>query len=117
VVFILSDESAASEVCCWEVEKAQRLAERMLVVTLGDVSPGPSPPPALAGIDWIHCWENPKVPGSNLIRGVIELDADPDHPDLFLSPCRPHLDAAAFDPATAADARTRLHRKPGGISP
>jgi hypothetical protein len=74
VVFILSDESAASEICAWEVAQAQRLKKRMLVVTLGDIAPTLCPPPALAGIDWIHCWSNPKVPGSSLIKGVIELD-------------------------------------------
>ncbi|MEO1788005.1 MAG: toll/interleukin-1 receptor domain-containing protein, partial [Pseudomonadota bacterium] len=74
VVFILSDESARSAVCAWEVEEAARLAKRILVVTLGDLSPGITPPEKLAGIDWIHCWANPAVPGSSQTRGFIELD-------------------------------------------
>ncbi|MEO1568667.1 MAG: toll/interleukin-1 receptor domain-containing protein, partial [Pseudomonadota bacterium] len=74
VVFILSDESAKSDVCAWEVEEAARLAKRILVVTLGDLSPRITPPEKLAGIDWIHCWANPAVPGSSQTRGFIELD-------------------------------------------
>lgn len=73
VVFILSDESAVSEICAWEVEEAARLAKRMLVVTLSELSAGVRPPSVLAGIDWIHCWSNPKVPGSSQTRGLIEL--------------------------------------------
>ncbi|MEM7327738.1 MAG: toll/interleukin-1 receptor domain-containing protein [Pseudomonadota bacterium] len=74
VVFILSDESAASEVCAWEIEEALRLSKRILVITLKDLSPGVSPPEKLAGIDWIHCWNNPAVPGSSQTKGLIELD-------------------------------------------
>jgi hypothetical protein len=74
VVFVLSDESANSEVCAWEIEEATRLSKRILVVTLSDLSPGISPPEKLAGIDWIHCWNNPAVPGSSQTKGLIELD-------------------------------------------
>ncbi len=74
VVFILSDESAQSEVCAWEIEEATRLSKRILVVTLSDLSAGIHAPVALAGIDWIHCWNNPAVPGSSQTKGLIELD-------------------------------------------
>ncbi|MEO1553826.1 MAG: toll/interleukin-1 receptor domain-containing protein [Pseudomonadota bacterium] len=74
VVFILSDESAQSEVCAWEIEEAIRLSKRILVVTLSDLSDGIHAPQALAGIDWIHCWNNPAVPGSSQTKGLIELD-------------------------------------------
>lgn len=74
VVFILSDESAQSDVCAWEIEEATRLSKRILVVTLSDLSPGISAPDKLAGIDWIHCWNNPAVPGSSQTKGLIELD-------------------------------------------
>lgn len=74
VVFVLSDESATSDVCAWEIEEATRLSKRILVVTLNDLSPGISPPEKLAGIDWIHCWNNPAVPGSSQTKGLIELD-------------------------------------------
>lgn len=74
VVFILSTEFASSKICAWEVAEAARLAKRMLVVTLGRLSNGIEPPLALAEIDWVHCWKNPAVPGSNQIRGFIELD-------------------------------------------
>lgn len=75
VVFILSDESAASDVCAWEVATAKTMSKRMLVVTLSKLSPGATPPSALAGIDWIHCWRNPAVPGSSQTKGFLELDA------------------------------------------
>ncbi|MEM7460026.1 MAG: toll/interleukin-1 receptor domain-containing protein [Pseudomonadota bacterium] len=74
VVFILSDESAMSKVCAWEIEEATRLSKRILVVTLSDLSEGIPAPQALAGIDWIHCWNNPAVPGSSQTKGLIELD-------------------------------------------
>nr|WP_197501297.1 TIR domain-containing protein [Hyphomonas sp. Mor2] len=74
VVFILSDESAASEVCQWEVTEASRLLKRVLVVSIAELSKSISAPEDLASIDWIHCWNNPKVPGSNQTKGIIELD-------------------------------------------
>lgn len=74
VVFILSDESARSDVCAWEIEEATRLSKRILVVTLSDLSDGINAPQDLAGIDWIHCWNNPAVPGSSQTKGLIELD-------------------------------------------
>ena len=40
VVFMLSDESATSDVCAWEIEEATRLSKRILVVTLSDFSQG-----------------------------------------------------------------------------
>nr|WP_070958574.1 TIR domain-containing protein [Hyphomonas sp. Mor2] len=74
VIFLLSDTSAVSEICNWEVEEAKRLGKRMLVATIGETSPSIEPPPDLKGINWIHCWPNPAVPGSGLIRGVLELE-------------------------------------------
>ncbi|MEL7104055.1 MAG: toll/interleukin-1 receptor domain-containing protein, partial [Pseudomonadota bacterium] len=74
VVFILSDESATSQICAWEISEAARLLKRVLVVTIADLSDGVVVPQALASIDWIHCWNNPKVPGSNQTKGFIELD-------------------------------------------
>lgn len=74
VVFVLSDESAASEICVWETETAKQLGKRTLVVSLGNLSDGIEPPSALANINWIHCWRNPKIPGSSQTRGFVELD-------------------------------------------
>lgn len=74
VVFILSDDSAMSKVCAWEIEEALRLSKRVLVVTISELSKNVTPPSALAKIDWIHCWSNPKVPGSSQTKGFIELD-------------------------------------------
>nr|WP_197501549.1 TIR domain-containing protein [Hyphomonas sp. Mor2] len=74
VVFVLSDDSAQSDICAWEVEEARRLTKRILVITIADLSDGVSCPPHLAGIDWIHAWRNPKIPGSSQTKGFIELD-------------------------------------------
>lgn len=74
VVFILTDASANSDICAYEAAEAERLGKRMLAVTLGPVSPGIAPPPQLARINWIHCWRNPLVPGSNQTQGILELD-------------------------------------------
>jgi hypothetical protein len=74
VVFVLSDTSAASPICKWEVEEAARLNKRMLVVTLGPTSSAIAPPPQLAGINWISCWANPVIPGSSQTRGFYDLN-------------------------------------------
>ncbi|MEQ9507154.1 MAG: TIR domain-containing protein [Hyphomonas sp.] len=73
VVFVLSDTSAASPICKWEVEEAARHGKRMLVVTLGPTAPGLAPPVQLAGINWISCWANPALPGSSQTRGFYDL--------------------------------------------
>lgn len=73
VVFILSDESAVSDACEWEISKANSLNRRVLAITLADLSEGVVSPPGLAGIDWIHCWRNPKIPGSSEAKGFAEL--------------------------------------------
>ena len=72
-VFILTEVSAASAICAWEVEEASRLGKRLLVATLGPLPEDVRPPPGLAGIHWVHCWRNPAVPGSNQTRGFFEL--------------------------------------------
>ncbi|MEL6727917.1 MAG: TIR domain-containing protein [Pseudomonadota bacterium] len=74
VLFLLSDSSAASETCHWEVEEATRLGKRLLVATIGPTASDVEPPSQLSGINWIHCWPNPALPGSGLIRGVLELE-------------------------------------------
>lgn len=75
VVFVLTETAAASPICAWEVEEAARLAKRILVVTPGPVPANVTPPKELAGINWISCWANPAIPGSSLIRGILDLDA------------------------------------------
>ena len=74
VVFVLSDESAQSKTCIWETETAKELGKRTLVVTLGELSDGIEPPPALSKINWVHCWRNPAIPGASQAKGFVELD-------------------------------------------
>jgi WD40 repeat protein len=74
VVFVLSEHSAGSPICAWEVDEAARLDKRMLIVTPGAVPPGVKPPERLSDGQWISCWRNPDVPGSSFVRGVIDLD-------------------------------------------
>lgn len=74
VVFVLSEHSAGSPICQWEVDEASRLDKRMLIVTPGPVPPGMKPPERLSDGQWIPCWRNPDVPGSSFVRGVIDLD-------------------------------------------
>ena len=73
VVFVLSDVSARSEICIWEVAEAQRLNKRRLVVTGGPLSEHTAPPPGLEYINWIHCWNNPQVENSSLVTGILDL--------------------------------------------
>lgn len=74
VVFVLSEHSAGSPVCAWEVKQAARASKRMLVVTQGPVPPDVQPPQHLSDAQWIPCWRNPDVPDSSFMRGVIDLD-------------------------------------------
>ena len=75
VVFVMTDDSLTSDACGWEIDLTKnRYNKRMLVVTLKDISEGVAVPDALAGIDWIHCWRNPRVKDSNPTKGFILLD-------------------------------------------
>ena len=75
VVFVMTDDSLTSDACGWEIDLTKnKYNKRMLVVTLKDISDGVAVPDALAGIDWIHCWRNPRVKDSNPTKGFILLD-------------------------------------------
>ncbi len=75
VVFVMTDDSLTSDACGWEIDLTKnKYNKRMLVVTLKDISDGVLVPDALAGIDWIHCWRNPRVKDSNPTKGFILLD-------------------------------------------
>ena len=75
VVFVMTDDSLTSDACGWEIDLTKnKYNKRMLVVTLKDISEGVAVPDALAGIDWIHCWRNPRVKDSNPTKGFILLD-------------------------------------------
>lgn len=73
VTFILSEKSAASEICAWEVEEARRLSKRILPVTPASVA-NVKPPQALADLNWIPFYADPAVPGSGFYYGVKRLE-------------------------------------------
>jgi hypothetical protein len=74
VVFVLTETSAASGICKWEVEEAAKLGKRRLVVTPGPLPDGVKPPEALGKANWVHCWRNPAVPDSSLAAGKKQLE-------------------------------------------
>jgi hypothetical protein len=56
VLFILTPQSAASEICAWEVDEARRLDKRILPVVMRDVS-NVRVPPGLARLNYIFLTE------------------------------------------------------------
>ncbi|MDP3738680.1 MAG: TIR domain-containing protein [Hyphomonadaceae bacterium] len=73
VVFVLTENSAGSPVCEWEVEEAARLGKRMIPVVPQEID-GVAPPIALAGLNWIHFYSDDKLPGSGFYDGLRKLD-------------------------------------------
>jgi WD40 repeat protein len=73
VVFVLSARSAASPICRWEVEQAERLHKRMIPVVPAPVT-GVKPPPQLANLNYIFFYPEPTVPGSGFYDGAMKLD-------------------------------------------
>ena len=74
VVFVLTPESAGSNVCRWEVEQTQRLAKRLIPIAalaLGDAKP----PSALSARNYIHFYAEKSVPGSGFGYGLQRLIA------------------------------------------
>lgn len=72
VVFVLTDRSAASPVCGWEVDEAAKLGKRIIPVVPRDVTA--PPPQALAALNWVHFHETPAIPGSGMFDGLRKLD-------------------------------------------
>ncbi|MEL6568728.1 MAG: TIR domain-containing protein [Pseudomonadota bacterium] len=73
VVFILTETSAASTVCQWEVEEAARLGKPMIPVTIAPLA-NVEPPPQLAALNYIYFYTDPNKPGSGPFAGAGELD-------------------------------------------
>lgn len=73
VVFVLSEQSAGSPICKWEVEEAARLNKRIIPVVPHDPS-GVPPPPQLSELNYIHFFKHPTLPGSGFYDGVQKLD-------------------------------------------
>ena len=73
VVFVLTEKSAGSPICGWEVEEPARLGKRMIPVT-PHAPQGVSPPPALTELNYITFYRDPAIPGSGFYDGVQKLE-------------------------------------------
>ncbi len=72
VVFVLTQSSALSQICAWEVEEAARLGKRLIPVLCYPIE-GVAVPPPLAELNYIHFYAEQKVPGSGFGSGVVRL--------------------------------------------
>jgi hypothetical protein len=71
VVFILTPASAVSPTCAWEVEQA-RLNKRILPIVWRPLG-GAKPHEHLCGLNYIHFYEEPSIPGSGFGTGLKRL--------------------------------------------
>jgi TPR repeat protein len=74
VVFVLSPDSARSEICDWEVEAAARLNKRILPIICRPLE-GANPPARLRDRNYIFFYDEPKLPGSGFGTGLANLIA------------------------------------------
>jgi hypothetical protein len=72
IVFVMSPESAVSEICAWEVEEAYRLSKRILPIITTDLG-GALPPERLQKLNYIHFYAEKSVPGSGFGSGLMKL--------------------------------------------
>src|SRR5271170_5283019 len=72
VAFVLSPSSAKSDVCRWEVDEATRLGKRIIPVLCRPLE-NVSAPPALADLNYIFFYREPKSPGSGFGTGLARL--------------------------------------------
>ena len=74
VVFVLSPDSAASDICAWEVEEAARRGKRIVPVLCRPLE-GAQPPQRLRDLNYIHFYTETDVPGSGFGTGLPQLVA------------------------------------------
>jgi TIR domain len=72
IVFVLTPNSAKSDICAWEVEEARRLGKRIMPVVPGALDETRAPP-GLAALNYIHFYNEPKKPGSGFGSGLLDL--------------------------------------------
>lgn len=72
VVFVLSPSSARSDICAWEVAEAARLGKRIIPVLCRSLE-DTSPPAALAALNYIFFYPEPKTPGTGFGTGLVRL--------------------------------------------
>ena len=72
VVFVLSPDSARSDICAWEVEEAARRAKRIIPVLCRALE-GELPPARLRDLNYIYFYRQEDVPGSGFGSGLVRL--------------------------------------------
>jgi len=72
VVFVLSPDSAASEVCAWEVEEAVRRGKRIIPVLCRPLE-GKQPSRRLRDLNYIYFYPEKDMPGSGFGTGQVRL--------------------------------------------
>lgn len=73
VTFVLTEKSATSEICKWEVREANTLGKRIIPITPGPLG-SVTPPEELAELNWIPFYADPAIPGSGFYYGVVRLN-------------------------------------------
>jgi predicted NACHT family NTPase len=74
-VFVLSPDSARSEICAWEIEEAARLSKRLIPVLCRPLEAGQRAPGALNALNLIYFYAEPDKPGSGFGSGLRDLVA------------------------------------------
>ena len=72
VVFLLSPSSARSAACAWEVDQAMHLGKRIIPIACRPLD-GALPPPALAALNYIYLYAEPRKPGTGFGPGLLDL--------------------------------------------
>lgn len=72
LVLVLTETSANSELCVWEIEHAQRLNKRVVLVL---PSPMADLARELAGLNTIHFYSDPSIANSGFYDGQCRLEA------------------------------------------
>ena len=72
VVFLLSPSSARSAACAWEVDQAVHLGKRIIPIACRPLDGAP-PPPALAALNYIYLYREPRKPGTGFGPGLLDL--------------------------------------------
>jgi TIR domain len=72
IIFVLSPDSAASEMCAWEVEEAVRINKRIIPIICRPLE-GMNPPSRLRDLQYILFHLDPKTPGSGFGTGLANL--------------------------------------------
>jgi WD40 repeat protein len=74
IVFVLSPDSAASQICEWEVKQAASLNKRIIPVNCRPLD-GTVPPEELRELNYIFFYKEPKTPGTGFGSGLARLVA------------------------------------------